>query len=85
MYFAFRSVEDRAVTATLMGSDIGDKNHSRDVPARLIRIFDKLVISDIWDNINATEKILGFPLGIGITADKDTSHHRSRQVWVFTL
>lgn len=78
---SYRSFEDRVLTLHLTpGTVIGTQNHSRNFPPDMVRtMFDELR-QDLVDHLGTLEKRLGFAVPFSITADKDTSKHRSRQV-----
>jgi hypothetical protein len=77
---SYRSTEDRLATAKSMGVEVGEVHHSRHHAADFVRMAYSIMLESVKDYFEETSKRLGFPLPFGITADKDTSKHRSRQV-----
>ena len=78
---SYRSFEKSIVVASLMpGTSVGDKNHSRAFPPQFIRTMNDVLRQSLQDYISGQRDHLGFKLPFSITADKDTSKHRSRQV-----
>lgn len=77
---SYRSTEDRITTAKSMGIEVGEVGHSRHHAAEFVRHAYAVLSNSLLEYVEQTSKELGFPLPFGVTADKDTSKHRSRQV-----
>ena len=75
---SYRSMEGRIAAAKAMGVEVGEVHHSRHHAADFVTTaYTELVESVLKYFVEMSEK-LGFPLPFGLTADKDTSKHRSR-------
>jgi hypothetical protein len=77
---SYRSTEDRIATAKAMGAEVGEVHHSRHHAADFVTTAYDVMLESVKDYYEVTSKRLGFSLPFGVTADKDTSKHRSRQV-----
>ena len=78
---SYRSYEDRITALHLMpGTVVGDKNHSKETPPKFIRTMRDVLKKSMKEYISGLADHISFVTPISITADKDTSKHRSRQV-----
>ena len=77
---SYRSMEDRIAAAKAMGVEVGEVRHSRHHAADFVATAYKVLVEAFQEYFVEMSDKLGFPLPFGITADKDTSKHRSRQV-----
>lgn len=78
---SYRSYEDRITAVYLMpGATIGDKNLSRETPPKFIRTMGDVLKKSMRKYISGLSDHLSFLPPISVTADKDTSKHRARQV-----
>ena len=77
---SYRSMEDRIAAAKAMGVEVGEVHHSRHHAADFVTTAYTVLVESVLKYFVEMSKKLGFPLPFGLTADKDTSKHRSRQV-----
>ena len=65
----------------LNGTYISQKKHSiKALPPVMINKISKLLRQSMIDYMSTTSNFLGFPIPFSLSANKDTSKHRSRQV-----
>ena len=77
---SYSSYEDRVLMLKKMGVFVGTSNHSAAFPPQFVKACHKILTSSIVSYLKRTSENLKFQVPFSITADKDTSKHRSRQV-----
>ena len=78
---SYASYEHRVLACSLMpGTYMGDMNHSRKFVPEFLKTMAVVLQKRFIDYLRKWDDLLGFPIPVSITADKDTNRHRSRQV-----
>ena len=78
---SYASYEHRVLACSLMpGTYMGDTNHSRKFVPEFLKTMAVVLQKRFIDYLRKWDDLLGFPIPVSITADKDTNRHRSRQV-----
>lgn len=77
---SYSSYEDRVLMLKKMGVFVGTTNHSQAFPPQFVKTCHNVLKTSIMSYMKLISSKLKFHIPFSITADKDTSKHRSRQV-----
>ena len=81
---SYNSIEQRVTALHMMpGTYVGEINHSKAFPPVFVRTMRDVLLESLCTYLDAQKDYLGFIVPISVTADKDTSKHRARQVSSF--
>ena len=81
---SYNSIEQRVTALHMMpGTYVGEINHSKAFPPVFVRTMRDVLLKSLCTYLDAQKDYLGFIVPISVTADKDTSKHRARQVSSF--
>ena len=74
----FRDFENLVLAAKTVGGEVGDQNHSRGFPPRVVDCGYKIFTEKLERYFGQPVAGLPFPLPFSVIVDKDQSHHRKR-------